>query len=62
VTDTPERFVSSKDNGLTPAGSEFMLGYMAGTDPNLAAEALAALREYAASDTNISPEYWVTPR
>jgi len=51
----------SKDNHLTPAGESFVLGYMAGADPELAETALEALRDLEADGTPPGPGYWMLP-
>lgn len=60
MSGAPERFISSRENGLTEAGSEFVLGYMASKAPDLAAEALKALRDYAAEEGHaLDASYWL---
>jgi hypothetical protein len=48
----------SEDHGLTTAGKEFVLGYMAQSDPGLAAKAVETLKDLAADGIPPGPEYW----
>lgn len=51
-----ERVINAKESGLTEAGVNYMFGYLANADPELAAKALHNLKQLAADGP---PGYWI---